>query len=63
MNTTKKYHTEVAVFIVLMFLGFLMLTILALSSNKSMDKYCANNPPQCMPANYPGKVIENDSLR
>ena len=63
MNTTKKYHTEVAVFVLLMFLGFLMLILMTLNDHKSMDKFCANNPSQCMPANYPGKVIENDSLR
>ena len=56
MNTPKPYN-EIAVFVVLMVVGFAMLAILTLHDHKSMDKYCANNPPQCMPANYPGKVV------
>ena len=60
MNTDKKYLKEVAVFVVLMFLGFLMVILMTLNDHKSMDKYCEDNPSQCMPAIYPGKVIEND---
>jgi hypothetical protein len=59
MNTPKPYP-EIAVFIVLMVVGFMMLILLTLHDHKSMDKFCAENPPQCMPAIYPGKVIEND---
>lgn len=56
METPKPYP-EIAVFIILMVVGFVMLTLLTLRSHESMDKFCAENPPQCIPANYPGKVV------
>ena len=63
MNTDKKYHIEVAVSILLMFIGSVLVILMTLNDHKSMDRFCANNPSQCMPAIYPGKVVQNDSLR
>lgn len=56
METPKPYN-EIAVFVVLLVVGFVMLTLLTLRSHESMDKYCAENQSQCVPANYPGKVV------
>ena len=63
MNTDKKYLKEVAVFVVLLAAVFLFVTFTANLQSKSFKKYCEDNPSQCQPAIYPGKVIENDSLR
>jgi hypothetical protein len=60
MNTDKKYHKEVAVSILLMFILSVSVILMTLNDFRSMDKFCANNPSQCQPAIYPGKVIEND---
>ena len=56
MNTPKPYN-EIAVFVVLLVVGFVMLTFLTFRSHTSMDKFCADNPSQCIPADYPGKVV------
>ena len=60
MNTLKKYHIEIAVFVVLMFLGFMLLAFTIVRDHSGIKKYCENFPSHCEPANYPGKVIEND---
>jgi hypothetical protein len=60
MNTDKKYHKEVAVFIVLLAAIVFIVMFTANLQSKSFKKYCEDNPSQCQPAIYPGKVIEND---
>jgi hypothetical protein len=60
MNTDKKYLKEVAVFVVLMFVGFLLLSFAGVFSDSGVEKYCNENPSHCAPAEYPGKVIYND---
>lgn len=56
MNTPKPYP-EIAVFIVLMILGFGLLAFTIVRDHNGMEKYCNNNPSHCEPANYPGKVV------
>lgn len=60
MNTDKKYHKEVAVFVVLLVAVIVLSMFMANNSSKGIEKYCNENPSYCAPANYPGKVIEND---
>jgi hypothetical protein len=59
MNTSKPYP-EIAVFIVLMILGFALLTFTIVRDHSGVNRYCDNYPSHCAPAEYPGKVIEND---
>ena len=59
MNTPKPYP-EIAVFIVLMILGFALLTFTIVRDHSGVNRYCDNYPSHCAPVEYPGKVIEND---
>jgi hypothetical protein len=59
MNTPKPYP-EIAVFIVLMILGFALLAFTIVRDHSGVNRYCDNYPSHCAPAEYPGKVIEND---
>ena len=56
METPKPYN-EIAVFVVLMVVGFALLALLTFRSYESIDKFCAENASQCVPADYPGKVV------
>jgi len=60
MKPIQKYRTEVALFVIAMFFGFLLLAFTVIRDHKGIEKYCDNNPSHCVPAEYPGKVIYND---
>ena len=57
MNTPKPYN-EIAVFVVLMILGFALLTFTIVRDHSGVNRYCDNYPSHCEPANYPGKVVQ-----
>ncbi len=57
METPKPYN-EVIVFIILMIVGFTLLTLATVIDNGGVEKYCKENPSHCEPANYPGKVVQ-----
>jgi hypothetical protein len=57
MESPKPYN-EFAVFVVLMFLGFMLLAFLVVRDHIGVNKYCDNYPTHCSPSEYPGKVVQ-----
>ena len=58
MNRHKKYLKEVVVFVVLLVGVICLFMFVSNAQSKGIRKYCENNPSECMPAIYPGKVVE-----
>jgi len=54
-----KIHLKDVIFMTAVFLLLLMFVVfISVRDSESIDRFCRDNPEQCMPAIYPGKVVE-----